>query len=110
MGAEMAGARSDHDPLDRGPTLETWQLGSPVHHETIEVLPGPSIRKQIGQVVEAGSSVVYRRVENRANRGQEPLDLFDREVRSSSHGVDPGDVKRLICVDIAQPGYHHLVE
>lgn len=74
----MARARSDHNPLDGSPALEAREVGSPVDHESLEIVPGPPVWKQVREIIETGPAVVDRRFENDANRGEKTIELARR--------------------------------
>ena len=84
----MSRAASDKHSLDWGAACETGFAFPSIHLETAQILPGPTIRKQVGEIIEGGSPTLDRSGEHLLHRTEEGLNLFCDEVPTRSEWVD----------------------
>jgi hypothetical protein len=75
---------------------------APVHVEIHDVLPGLTVGKQVGEIVERGPSAVYCGIENISGGGKQPGCVVLIDLAPRGERVDPGPEENLVCVDVAE--------
>ena len=106
----MSRSCPDNDPFHRCAALETWFICPGIDTETAQIVSCLAVRKQVGQIIEGGSSALDRFGQDFLYGQEQPGNFGRIKTTTWCQRMDSGKMKGFVGVDVAEAGYRTLVQ